>query len=378
MLWIAWKMLIGNRVKYLGIVFGVVFAAVLIAQQASIFCGLMSLTVAQIRDVEGPGIWVMDRHVQYVDDPKPLADTELFRVKGVPGVAWAVRFYKGIARARLPEGTYEQMILLGIDDATLVGGPQGVFMGAMADLRRPDAVIIDDAGYRRIWPGEPYRLGRTFEMNDRRAVVVGITRASRTFTSFPIVYTRYSQAVLFAPPERKVLSFVLADAASGIDPAEVCRRIEERTGLQALTREAFLWKTIRYYLRKTGIPLNFGITVLLGFLVGTAIAGQTFYLFTVENIRQYGALKAMGAGNGTILLMVLAQGLQVGLVGYGLGVGLAAVFGWVVRGASRLSFFMPWQVLALTAAAVFVIVLVASLLSIRRVFVVDPAIVFRG
>jgi len=378
MLWIAWKMLIGNRVKYLGIVFGVVFAAVLIAQQASIFCGLMSLTVAQIRDVEGPGIWVMDRHVQYVDDPKPLADTELFRVKGVPGVAWAVRFYKGIARARLPEGTYEQMILLGIDDATLVGGPQGVFMGAMADLRRPDAVIIDDAGYRRIWPGEPYRLGRTFEMNDRRAVVVGITRASRTFTSFPIVYTRYSQAVLFAPPERKVLSFVLADAASGIDPAEVCRRIEERTGLQALTREAFLWKTIRYYLRKTGIPVNFGITVLLGFLVGTAIAGQTFYLFTVENIRQYGALKAMGAGNGTILLMVLAQGLQVGLVGYGLGVGLAAVFGWVVRGASRLSFFMPWQVLALTAAAVFVIVLVASLLSIRRVFVVDPAIVFRG
>jgi putative ABC transport system permease protein len=378
MLWIAWKMLIGNRVKYLGIVFGVVFAAVLIAQQASIFCGLMSLTVAQIRDVEGPGIWVMDRHVQYVDDPKPLADTELFRVKGVPGVAWAVRFYKGIARARLQEGTYEQMILLGIDDATLVGGPQGVFMGAMADLRRPDAVIIDDAGYRRIWPGEPYRLGRTFEMNDRRAVVVGITRASRTFTSFPIVYTRYSQAVLFAPPERKVLSFVLADAASGIDPAEVCRRIEERTGLQALTREAFLWKTIRYYLRKTGIPVNFGITVLLGFLVGTAIAGQTFYLFTVENIRQYGALKAMGAGNGTILLMVLAQGLQVGLVGYGLGVGLAAVFGWVVRGASRLSFFMPWQVLALTAAAVFVIVLVASLLSIRRVFVVDPAIVFRG
>ena len=378
MLWIAWKMLIGNRVKYLGIVFGVVFAAVLIAQQASIFCGLMSLTVAQIRDVEGPGIWVMDRHVQYVDDTKPLADTELFRVKGVPGVAWAVRFYKGIARARLPEGNYEQMILLGIDDATLVGGPQGVFLGAMADLRRPDAVIIDDAGYRRIWPGEPYRLGRTFEMNDRRAVVVGITRASRTFTSFPIVYTRYSQAVLFAPPERKVLSFVLADAASGIDPAEVCRRIEERTGLQALTREAFLWKTIRYYLRKTGIPVNFGITVLLGFLVGTAIAGQTFYLFTVENIRQYGALKAMGAGNGTILLMVLAQGLQVGLVGYGLGVGLAAVFGWVVRGASRLSFFMPWQVLALTAAAVFVIVLVASLLSIRRVFVVDPAIVFRG
>ncbi len=378
MLWIAWKMLVGNRVKYLGIVFGVVFAAVLIAQQASIFCGLMSLTVSQIRDVQGPGIWVMDRNVQFVDDVKPLADTELFRVKSVPGVEWAVRFYKGIARARLQEGSYEQMILLGLDDATFVGAPAGVFLGSIADLRKPDAVIMDDAGYRRIWPGEPYRLGRSFEMNDRRAVVVGITKASRTFQSFPIVYTRYSQAVLFAPPERKVLSFVLAEAEPGLAEAEVCRRIEERTGLQALTRSQFIWKTIRYYLQKTGIPVNFGITVFLGFLVGTAIAGQTFYLFTVENIRQFGALKAMGTSNWTILLMVLAQGLQVGIVGYGLGVGLAAIFGWVVKGASRLAFFMPWQVLVITAAAVFVIVLVASLLSIRKVLVVEPSIVFRG
>jgi putative ABC transport system permease protein len=378
MLWIAWKMLVGNRVKYLGIVFGVMFAALLIAQQSSIFCGLMSLTISQIRDVEGADIWVMDENVQFVDDIKPLADTELFRVKSVPGVDWAVRFYKGIARARLEEGTYEQMILIGIDDATLVGAPERVFMGSIAALRTPDAVIIDDAGYKRIWPGEPFRLGRVFEMNDHRAVIVGITKASRTFQSFPIVYTRYSQAVRFAPPERKVLSFVLAQPRSDVPAEEVCRRIEERTGLQALTKHQFTWKTIFYYLRKTGIPLNFGITVFLGFLVGTAIAGQTFYLFTVENIRQFGALKAMGTSNWTILMMVLFQGIQVGVVGYGVGVGLAALFGFVSRGFSRLSFFMPWQVLAITAAAVGLIVLLASLLSVRKALVVDPAIVFRG
>ena len=379
MLWVAWKMLIGNRAKYLGIVFGVMFAALLIAQQSSIFCGLMSLTISQIRDVEGPDIWVMDSNVQFVDDVKPLADTELFRVKGVSGVAWAVRFYKGIARARLQEGSYEQMILLGLDDATLVGAPEGVFMGSMADLRTPDAVIMDEAGYRRIWPGEALRLGRVFEMNDRRAVLVGLTRASRTFQSFPIVYTRYSQAVLFAPPERKVLSFVLAEAEPGVPAEQVCLRIEAETGLQALTKQQFIRKTIRYYLAKTGIPVNFAITVLLGFIVGTAIAGQTFYLFTVENIRQFGALKAMGTSNWTILLMVLSQAMQVGLVGYGVGVGLAAMFGYAVaRGQSRLSFFMPWQVLAITGVAVFVIVLLASLLSIRKVLVVDPAIVFRG
>ncbi len=378
MIWIAWKMLIGNRGKYLGIVFGIVFAALLIAQQSSIFCGLMSLTVSQILDVPGASIWVMDDNVQFVDDIKPLADTSLFRVKGVPGVDWAVRFYKGIARARLEEGSYEQMILLGLDDATLIGAPQGIFMGSIAALRTPDAVIIDQAGYKRIWPGEPERLGRVFEMNDRRAVVVGITKARKTFQSFPILYTRYSQAIRFAPPERKVLSFVLANPQPGLTAEEVGRRIEAQTGLQALSGERFLWKTIRYYMEKTGIPVNFGITVLLGFFVGTAIAGQTFYLFTVENIRQFGALKAMGTSNRTILLMVLSQALHVGLIGYGVGVGLAAAFGWWSGQTTRLSFFMPWQVLALTAAAVFVIVLVASVLSIRKVLVVDPAIVFRG
>ena len=378
MLWIAWKMLIGNRAKYLGIVFGVAFAALLIAQQSSIFCGLMALTVSQILDVEGAGVWVMDPKVKYVDDVKPMADTHLYRVRGVPGVDWAVRLYKGIARARLEGGSYEQVILLGLDDATFIGAPLNMIEGSIDDLRAPDAVIMDVVGYRKLWPEEPFKRGRIIEMNDRRAVIVGLARARKTFQSFPVVYTRYSQAVRFAPPERKVLSFVLAEPAPGVAAAELAERIRSQTGLQALSRDAFLDKTIRYYLLNTGIPINFGITVGLGFLVGTAIAGQTFYLFIVENLRQFGALKAMGTGNGTILLMVLAQALHVGFVGLGVGVGLAALFGWSTRSFSKLSFYMPWQVLVITGVAVFLIVLLASLLSIRRVFIVDPAIVFRG
>ena len=378
MLWIAWKMLIGNRAKYLGIVFGVAFAALLIAQQSSIFCGLMALTVSQILDVEGAGVWVMDPKVKFVDDVKPMSDTHLYRVRGVPGVDWAVRLYKGIARARLEGGSYEQVILLGLDDATFIGAPLNMIEGSIDDLRAPDAVIMDIVGYRKLWPDETFKRGRIIEMNDRRAVIVGLAKARKTFQSFPVVYTRYSQAIRFAPPERKVLSFVLAEPAPGIAAGDLAERISAQTGLQALSRDDFLAKTIRYYLLNTGIPINFGITVGLGFLVGTAIAGQTFYLFIVENLRQFGALKAMGTGNGTILLMVLAQALHVGLVGLGVGVGLAALFGWSTRSFSKLSLYMPWQVLVITGVAVFLIVLLASLLSIRRVFIVDPAIVFRG
>lgn len=299
-------------------------------------------------------------------------------MRGVSGVDWAVRLYKGLSRARMPDGGFQQVILVGLDDATLVGAPQQLDAGALDDLRQPDAVIMDRRGFERLWPGEPLQIGKTFEMNDRRARLVGVCEASRTFQTFPVLYTRYSQATQFAPPERNVMSFILAQNKPGVPPDEVCRRIRQQTRLQALTRDQFAWATIGYYLKRTGIPVNFGITVLLGFLVGTAVAGQTFYLFTVENLRQFATLKALGLGNKRIIGMILLQALIVGSIGYGLDVGLAALFGRAVEHTSRLAFFMPWQVLAGAGAAVLLIVLLSSLLSIRRVLVLEPALVFKG
>src|SRR6516225_7207733 len=100
MSWIALKMLMGDRAKYLGIIAGIAFAALLIAQQASIFCGLLWRTTAQIQDI-GADVWVMDPGVEYIDELKPLSENNLSEVRSVPGVAWAVRLYKGIARLKL-------------------------------------------------------------------------------------------------------------------------------------------------------------------------------------------------------------------------------------------------------------------------------------
>jgi putative ABC transport system permease protein len=379
MTWIALKMLTGDRNKYFGIVFGVMFASLLIAHQISIFAGIMRRTTSQIQDVLEADLWVMDDKVRYVDEIPSRPDNDLQRVRGVAGVEWAVRLYKGTARARLADGNFRQVILMGLDDATLVGAPREMVAGSLADLRNPDAVVIDEAGYTYMWPGEPVRLGRLMEMNDRRAVLAGVCKASAPFQTLPVVYTRYSQAVRFAPRERNLMAVVLVKGRPGVPLPELARRIGARTNLVALTGDEFSERTIDYYLRYTGIPVNFGITVLLGFIVGVAIAGQTFYLFTIENLKQFGALKAMGVGNLRLVGMILLQGLVVGLIGYGLGMGLAALFFESTAHIIHLQgFFLPWQVMAGTAAAVLVIVVLASLLSIRRVLVLEPAIVFRG
>ncbi len=371
-------MLTGDRGKYFAIILGIAFSCVLMAEQSAMFCGIMLRTTSQIRDVHDADVWVMNPNVRFVEDLKAISDNAYLRVRGVPGVAWAVDFYKGGGQVQLENGKYQGVMLFGVDDATLVGAPHEMVVGRIGDLQAPDAVIIDEAGYHFLFPDEPITLGRTMEMNDRRAVIVGVCRASQTFSTQPILFTRFSQVRLFVPTSRRMLSFVLAKAAEGVSPEIVAERIQKQTGLQALTSDQFTWKTINYYLQYTGIPINFGSTVILGFIVGCAISGQTFYLFTVENLRQFGTLKAMGMRNSQIVRMILVQALTVGAIGYCLGIGLATGLGlWLKAIRPIMSFFLPWQVLALTALAVLFIVLLSSLLSIRRVIVLEPAMVFQ-
>ena len=376
---VALRMLTGDRSKYLGLIFGVSFATLLMSQQVSIFVGIMRRTASQILDVRDADIWVMDDRVRFIDEVPGLPDTDVDRVRGVPGVAWAVRLYKGQVRARLDDGNFRNAILFGLDDDTFVGAPQEMLAGRLSDLGRPDAVIIDKAGYEYMWPGEPYQLGRAFEMNDRRAVLVGVCKASAPFTTLPVLYARYSLCTRYAPRERNLMSFVLAKPEPGADVQAVCDRIHDQTGRMALTGRQFFWKTIGYFLGSTGIPVNFGITIALGFLIGVAIAGQTFYLFTVENLKQFGALKAMGLSNARLVGMILLQALVVGGAGYGVGIGLTALFFESTAHITHLAgLHLYGEVMAGTGAPVPAIVVLSSLLSIWRVLVLEPAVVFRG
>lgn len=313
-----------------------------------------------------------------------MRDTALARVRGVDGVAWAVPLYRGLINARLPDGDLKTINLAGLDDATLIGGPPVMIEGTLADLRLADGIILDAEAaevrlrYRAADGSlQPLRVGDRIEINDRRAVIVGIGRSSRDFVLVPKAFTTYSRAIGYAPRQRRQLTYILVKARDGTEPAALARRIEAEIGLQAMASRAFARHTLRYWMENTGIPINFGISVALGFLVGAAVAGQSFFNFVRENLPQYAALKAMGLGAGVLVRMVLLQALVVGLIGYGFGVGLSALFGTQVRD-SVLAFLMLPEILAFAAAGVLVIVALSALLGIREVLRLDPAVVFRG
>jgi putative ABC transport system permease protein len=193
------------------------------------------------------------------------------------------------------------------------------------------------------------------------------------------MFTRYSNALKYVGRERNLLSFVLAKTRAGTSKTEVCAAIHRATNLRALTTDQFAWQTIFYYIRNTGIPVNFGITIVVALIVGTVVAGQTFYIFTIENLKQFGALKAIGVTNGRLVGMILLQAAVVAAIGFAFGIALCALFFDVtVNKTATRGFTLLWQIMVGTGGLIFGIVLLSSVLSLRKVLVLEPAIVFRG
>ncbi|MEE4200880.1 ABC transporter permease [Erythrobacter sp.] len=378
MLWIAIRMLTGDAQKFYGLLFGIAFSTLLITQQLTIFVNLIERGASGVYNAPEAEIWVMDPVSRTTDVKYEMPSTALDEVRSVQGVEWAVPHLRANANVRTSTGDLEGVSIIGVDDATLIGLPDRFSESSKTILSAPDTVVIDDVGITNMFePGED-PIGQRLELNDQRAVIRGVADAIPSFTSQVTLYTKYSQALNYVPGTRNRLSFVLAGVRDGETPAAVAQRIEDQTGLKAETREEFAEAGIDFIIENTGIPLNFGITVALGFIVGVAIVGLTFSLFIRDNIKQFGALKAIGVTNRKIAGMVIAQAGLVGSIGYALGVVGTVLF---IYGFSNnptfKGFYIPWQIPLVSLVAVIVILALTGWISLRNVMNTEPAAVFR-
>lgn len=379
MIGVALKMLLGDRVKYLGLIFGIGFATLLMTQQVSIFIGLLTWGANPVLDVREAQVWVMDTRVKQADQGQPISDQALYRVRSVDGVQWAVPYFRATATLKTTEGALAAVTLVGVDNASMVGLPPDNLAETTAAIRGRNTMVLDRNTLYLIWDDGRDPVGQVAEINDNRVVVTGLTRSLTTFAGLPTAYMKYTDAIAITPPERNKLSFVLVRAQDGVAPAALARRIEAATGLRALTREAFADAGTRFIIENTGIPAAFGTAIALGVLVAIVITALTLAMFIQENLKNFGALKAIGVTNGQILAMVLAQALFVGLIGYGLGIGGTAAF--LHFGASDpglAGFRMLGPVVWGSGLVIGVIVIFSALVSVRRVLKMDPAVVFRG
>lgn len=383
---LALRMLFGDTAKYLMLVAGLFFATFLMAQQAGVFCGLMLWTTSTLKNVPAP-LWVVDENVEQINETNPLRDTDVALVRSVDSVEWAQPLYANLQRARMADGRFKVITLVGIDSTSLAGAPIRLREGRLEDIRLPHSVIIDDLALKRLSldRNKPIKLGDTFEINDQEARVVGIADAMTSFTGGPYVWTTYSRALQYAPSQRKMLSAVIAAPRPGVSTEAAAEEIEKRTGLRAFVNgdygaspRDFNKSTIMWYVRNTGIPISFGTTVIIGFIVGIAVSCQTFYSFVLDHMKHLGALKAMGASTWMLTRMLLVQVLTVGIVGYGIGWAATSAFALGALKNEEPPFYMPDIVPVGVFGVILFICFISALLGIWRVARLEPAMVFRG
>jgi len=374
MLRIALQILFGDRTKYLTLVFSLAFASLLMNQQGAIFMGLLMQATGPLQNVTQPDLWVMDPGTTWVAEYRALSDQKLGRVRSVAGVEWAEPFFTAYAVTELRSGEFKRLQIIGISRTTLAGRPPEMTEGRIEDLWIPDAIVVEEGSQAKLGG---VKLGEAVKINDQRAVVVGFCKAKLGFESNAIIYTTFENAVRYSPAGRHKISFILVKAKPGADLAEIKAKINALGDVVAYTPDEFRRVSVLFIMVATGIGVNFGITILLGFLVGLFLSASVFYQFTTEHIKHFGVLKALGASTPRLVGMVLLQAMVVGLIGYGVGVGLAGAFTIFSRKIqSELSAIYPWQLMVGSLAATLLTILLGSVLSIRRVIRVEPAVVF--
>ncbi|WP_269524253.1 ABC transporter permease [Coraliomargarita parva] len=393
---IALKMLMGDSAKYIGLLLGITFTSFLVTFAVAYFSGMMTRSFALISENPEVDVWVMDPAVRSVDHPFNLPDSALDRVKNVPGVVSATPMIIGTIDARFPNGRFQSVQVIGVDDADLTGLPpleEGIDRN---HLRLSGACVADDGGTigklgtpieaADQWPHDgphldaalrPLGAGDELTVDDTLVRIMGRSNALPRFPPRPLLFTTNSTARQILPPERRRISYVLIQASEGTSAANLATQIASETGLRARSSSDFKADTLLWTLEHSE-DVGDAVTMLtIAMLVGFGVTGVMMFMFTTENLKYYAVLNAMGATRSVLLRMLAVQTSVCAALGTGVGLGLCIIAGSFFQ-ANTFPFLFLWFAPLVGILAVILVCAVAALLSMRPVFKMEPATILTG
>ncbi|MEK7271849.1 MAG: FtsX-like permease family protein, partial [Nitrospirota bacterium] len=244
------------------------------------------------------------------------------------------------------------------------------------DVKNGNYAIVDESSMRRI--GE-FNIGDYREILNKRLKVVGISEDVKSFTTAPIIFTSYKTVQnlgSYVGTDNTV--FIIASVEDGYSDKEVINTLRRSlSNVDIYTKDEFSRKTRLYWTIETGVGLSFLITILISFLIGMLIVGQTIYNSTIEYLKEFGTLKAIGATNLNIYQIIFSEALINASIGYVIGL-IFTLLSIKIYDANEMVFTIKLWVALLVFFLSLIMCLSAAFFSVRKVRKIDPALLFRG
>ena len=371
---LARRNLVHDKVRLSVTLTGIVFAVVLIVVELGLFVGFTTTTSGLI-DQSQADLWITSARVGYVEVGVPFSERKVYTVLATPGVAQASKYIARFSQWKRPDGRQESVQVVGFDPDQMLGGPWNLASGTQGALKESDNVIIDELYQEKLGVDH---VNQVVEINGRRARVVGFTRGIRSFTTSPYVFTSFKSAQSYTGLASDQTMFLLVKVANGASVQAVRERLAARLpDSDVHTTAEFSSMTRQYWMFTTGAGVAVLLAAALGLVVGIVVVAQTIYATTMDHLKEYGTLKAMGATNGYLYRVIIQQAVASAVVGYVLAM---CVSYFVVKGSQSggAAIMVPPQMVVGMFVLTVVMCVGAALVSINKVTRLDPAMVFKG
>ncbi len=369
---LAYRNLFHDRLSFFVTIVGIVFSVVLVAIQTGIYLG-SEKKIAAIIDQAPADLWVVPLGTKSFDDPSVLSGRERHMILSTPGVARAEDIVVSFGRWRKPEGGTTTVIIVGTGADSDYILPWNIVEGSREALEAPNTVGIDQSYFPDLGIT---KLGDRAEINGVNVEIATLTKRVRSFTTLPYVFTSIEEARRLTGAGQDQATYERVQLADGADLETVRAEITARLpDTEVITQDEFRKRSQAYWLFQTGAGAALIAGAVLGLIVGVVIVAQTLYASTKDHINEFATLRALGAGAGYIVKVILMQAVLSGLIGYLLGITLAL---GVIHAAqdTKLNVVMTPE-LALTLFAVTIgMCIFAALSAIIKVVRIDPAVVF--
>ncbi len=371
---LAFKSLLHDKLKFAITVAGVAFAVMLVFVQVGLFLGLMNNASITIEHINAD-LWVTSKNTPNIDFSHTFSETFVNRVRTVPGVERADNLLVWFAQIALPSGAQEGTELYALEDFNRWNIPWKVEGGNVEDLRRGNYIMMDHAATKRFGA---FQVGEYREINGQRMKIIGRTREAVSFTTTPLIFLDYEKAQGLNELLKNRSTYILVKLAPGADRAAVMEEIRRRLPYNDVyTRDEWAQRSRAYWIKNTGLGLNMAMTVFLGCLVGVVVVAQTLYSSTMEHVKEFGTVKAIGGSNADIYAILGKQASIAAVAGYFVGAAMAYGMAPLVSKVD-LKLIIPNELAVAVFLGALVMCLLAAMISFRKVASIDPALVFRG